>query len=352
MILPGTRVLRLGRASVLWRPRAAAVCGLLLLACLLLALLLLGTGTVRLAPAQVVEGLAGLSGEATVTRVLRGIRLPRVLTGALVGASLGMAGAVFQSLSRNPLGSPDVIGFTTGAATGAILQIILFNAGTFQIAGAAVGSGLATALVVLALARDGSRGGNQGGGYRLILIGIGVGAVLTGVNTLLMVMGDLERAMSAQIWLAGSLNARGWAHVWPALAGLALFAPVLVLSARRLAVLELGEAMAAQLGVAIGRSRACLVIAAVGLTAVATASAGPIAFLALAGPQIARRLTGAPGVPLLSGALTGAALLLAADLVSQRAPFGLLLPIGTMTGLCGGLYLVWLLGQPAKPGTH
>ena len=93
------------------------------------------------------------------------------------------------------------------------------------------------------------------------------------------------------------------------------------------------------------RTRVLLVIAAVGLTAVATASAGPIAFIALAGPQIARRLTRAPGVPLLSGAWTGAALLLAADLISQRAPLGLLLPIGSMTGLCGGLYLVWLLGQ-------
>lgn len=341
MILPETRVLRLGRASLLWRPRALAVCLALLLLCLVLALLLLGTGTVRLSPAQVVEGLAGTSGETTVTRVLRGIRLPRVLTAALVGASLGMAGAVFQSLSRNALGSPDVIGFTTGAATGAIVQIVLFNAGTFQVASAAVVSGLATAVVVLALAR---RRGTEGG-YRLILVGIGVGAVLTGVNNMLMVMGNLDRAMSAQIWLAGSLNARSWSHVWPALAGLALFAPLLVLNARRLAVLELGEGMAAQLGLNIARTRVLLVIAAVGLTAVATASAGPIAFIALAGPQIARRLTRAPGVPLLSGAWTGAALLLAADLISQRAPLGLLLPIGSMTGLCGGLYLVWLLGQ-------
>lgn len=103
--------------------------------------------------------------------------------------------------------------------------------------------------------------------------------------------------------------------------------------------------MAAQLGLNLARSRAGLVIAAVGLTALATASAGPIAFVALAGPQIARRLTGAPGVPLISGALTGAALLLAADLISQRAPLHLMLPIGSMTGLCGGLYLVWLLGR-------
>lgn len=342
MILPQTRLLRLGRASLLWRPRSAAVCAGLLLAVLLLALLLLGTGTLRLSPIQVIEGLAGLSPETTATRVLHDIRLPRLLTAGLVGAALGLAGAVFQSLSRNPLGSPDVIGFTTGAATGAILQIILFNAGAFQVATAAVGSGLMTALMVLALARGGREG------YRLILTGIGIGAVLAGVNSMLLVMGNLDRAMSAQIWLAGSLNARSWSHVWPAAAGLTLFLPVLAANARHLAVLEMGEDMAAQLGVSIARSRTVLVFAAVGLTAVATASAGPIAFIALAGPQIARRLTREPGVPLLSGALTGAVLVLAADLLSQRAPLGLLLPIGSMTGMCGGLYLVWVLARDGQ----
>ena len=346
MILPGTRCLRPGRLSLLWRPRTALVCAALALAWLLLGLLLLGTGTARLSPAQVIAGLAGAPGDERVARVLHGIRLPRVLTGALVGASLGMAGAVFQSLSRNALGSPDVIGFTTGAATGAILQIMLFTPSPAQIAGAAVVSGLVTALVVLALAR----GQGALAAYRLVLIGIGVGAVLSGMNTMLMAMGNLDRSMSAQIWLAGSLNARSWGHVWPVLAGLALFAPLLVLNARRLDLLELGDDMAAQLGLDLTRSRAGLVIAAVGLTALATASAGPIAFVALAGPQIARRLIRVPGVPLIPGALTGAALLLAADLISQRAPLELMLPIGTMTGLGGGLYLVWLLacGRPAS----
>lgn len=125
---------------------------------------------------------------------------------------------------------------------------------------------------------------------------------------------------------------------------LAVFAPQLILSTSRLELLEMGDDMAAQLGLNLTRSRATLVIAAVGLTAVATASCGPIAFVALAGPQIARRLTRAPGVPLISGALSGAGLLLAADLLLQRAPLQLLLPIGSMTGLCGGAHLVWLLG--------
>lgn len=339
MIGAGVRVFRAGRASLLFRPRVVLVCLILIAVGGLIAVMLLGTGSLPLSPAQVIAGLTGHADDPIVTRVLQRIRLPRVLTAAMVGAALGMAGAVFQSLSRNALGSPDIIGFTTGAATGAIAQIILFNAGAFHVAMAAILSGLVTACVVLLL----SRRGVQGGGYRLILVGIGIGAILTGINNMIMVMGNLDRAMSAQIWLAGSLNARSWSHVWPALTGLAVFAPMIVLNARRLHMLELGEDMARQLGLRIGRTRLILVLAAVGLTSVATASAGPIAFIALAGPQIARRLTRAPAPPLVSGALTGAVLLLIADLTSQRAPFDLVLPIGVMTGFAGGLYLIWLL---------
>lgn len=335
----GVKVLRTGAVSVLFRPRTLLVCAILIGVGAAAAVMLLGTGSLRLSPAQVMAGLTGHADDPIVTRVLQRIRLPRVLTAAMVGAALGMAGAVFQSLSRNALGSPDIIGFTTGAATGAIAQIILFNAGAFQVAMAAILSGLVTAFIVVMLSRRGA----QGGGYRLILVGIGVGAILTGINNMIMVMGNLDRAMSAQIWLAGSLNARSWSHVWPALAGLVVFAPMIVLNARRLQVLELGEDMARQLGLRIGRTRLVLVLAAVGLTSIATASAGPIAFIALAGPQIARRLTRAPGPPLVSGALTGAVLLLTADLISQRAPLDLVLPIGVMTGFAGGLYLIWLL---------
>lgn len=339
MIIAGVRVLRAGGVSVVVRPRTILICLILIALAGALAVLLLGTGSLRLTPAQVMAGLSGHAEDPIASRVLQRIRLPRVLTAAMVGAALGMAGAVFQSLSRNALGSPDIIGFTTGAATGAIAQIILFNAGAFQVAMAAILSGLATACLVLVLARR----GQDGGGYRLILVGIGVGAILNGLNNMIMVMGNLDRAMSAQIWLAGSLNARSWSHVWPALAGLVLFAPMIALSARRLQVLDLGEDMARQLGLHTGRTRLILVLAAVGLTSIATASAGPIAFVALAGPQIARRLTRAPGPPLVSGALTGAVLLLIADLISQRAPLDLVLPIGVMTGFAGGLYLIWLL---------
>lgn len=336
--------LRLGPLSVLWRPRAAAVCAALALAATALGVLLLGTGTLPFTPAEVVGALTGTGDNPTAQRVVLRIRLPRLLTAVLVGASLGMAGSIFQSISRNALGSPDIIGFTTGAATGAIVQIVLFDAGPLHTSLAAVAAGMATAGVVFML----SRKGGTTGGYRLVLVGIGVGAILSGVNTVLLVMGDLDRAMSAQLWLAGSLNTRTFAHVAPAALGFFAIVPVALLHARRVGLLEMGDDAASQLGVEAERTRLVMVLAAVGLTAIATAAAGPIAFIALAGPQLARRLTGSPDVPLVSGALMGAVLLLAADLLSQRLPLNVSMPIGLTTGLLGGLYLLWLLARSRK----
>ncbi|MFV0408225.1 MAG: FecCD family ABC transporter permease [Paracoccus sp. (in: a-proteobacteria)] len=319
------------------------VCGVLLTAMLVLAVLLLATGTMALTASQVLAALGG-GGNATAEQIVRRVRLPRLLTGAFVGASLGMAGAMFQSIARNPLGSPDVIGFTTGAATGAIVQIVLFSAGPLGTALAAMLTGIATAAGVFLLSRkDGSTGGQ-----RLVLIGIGTGAILSGLNTMLVVMGNLDRAMSAQVWLAGSLNMRTWWHVLPAALGLMLVAPVAVWHARRLTLLEMGDDIARQLGVRAERTRLVAVLAAVGLTSVATAAAGPIAFIALAAPQLVRRLTGAPEIQLLPAALMGSVLLLSADLLSQRIAGNLVLPIGLTTGLLGGIYILWLLTRGNK----
>lgn len=342
----GPRLLRIGPVALLWRPRTVAVGGVLVVLCLLCAIVLLGSGSSRLPPAEVLAGLTGSSDNPVANRLVWRVRLPRVLTAALTGAALGLAGAVFQALSRNPLGSPDVIGFTTGAASGAITAIILFSAGPVATAIAAVASGVATAAAVLILARG--RGANTAGGYRLILVGVGVGAVLSGLNTLLLTMGDLERAMSAQLWLAGSLEGRTFSHVVTGAAGLALFAPVVLLCARRLSIMEMGDDMARQLGVPVGATRIMLVLASVGLTSIATACTGPIAFVALAGPQLARRLTRAPGAPLLTGAAMGALLMILADLIGQNAPLRLAMPIGLTTGFLGGLYLVVLLSTSRR----
>lgn len=337
-------VIRFRAYALRWRPRVALLCVVASGVCLVLALLLLGTGTLAFTPGEVLSALIGGGSNPIAERVILGLRLPRVLTALFVGSSLGMAGAIFQSIARNPLGSPDIIGFTTGAATGAIVQIILFDAGPLAVSLAAVASGMATATAVFLLARK----GQASGGNRLVLVGIGVGATLTGVNTVLLVAGDLDRAVSAQIWLAGSLTARSWSHAVPTAAALVLIMPIALRYGARLSLLEMGDETATQLGVPVERTRLAMVITAVALTATATAAAGPIAFVALAAPQLARRLGRSPEVPLVAAALIGAALLLLADLISQRFPLNLDMPIGLTTGLVGGLYLLWLLGSSRK----
>jgi iron complex transport system permease protein len=328
----GNMAFRLHRRS-LW-------VGLLLLSLtILLAGLLLRTGTMALSVSDVWESLTAPGTHPATDRIIIRVRLPRLLTAVMVGGSLGVSGAIFQSLSRNPLGSPDIIGFTTGAATGAIVQIILFNAGPVQTSLAAVLSGMVTAGLVFVLARK----AGTTGGYRLILAGLGLGAVLSGVNTVLLVMGNLDQAASAQLWLAGSLAGRSWSHVVPALIGFAITLPIAAWHARQLEVMEMGDDTARQLGISIERLRLVTVLVAVALAAIATAAAGPIAFVALAAPQLARRLTGAPGVPIVTAALTGMLLLLAADCATQNMPFHLNMPIGLTTGLFGGIYLLWMV---------
>ncbi|WP_273688959.1 FecCD family ABC transporter permease [Ketogulonicigenium vulgare] len=327
------KLVTLGPYSLLLRPRALLVALVMLGVLTLIGFALLGTGTLNVPPLDVARTLIGLPPDMMAERIIWQIRLPRLLTAILVGAALGVAGAVFQSISRNALGSPDVIGFTSGAATGAIVQIILFNAGPWLTAVSAMASGMAVAVIVLLLSR-------RDGGGRLVLVGIGFGALLAGINTVLLVMGNLDQAASAQLWLAGSLNMRGWTHVATIGVGIACLLPPILALSRQLNILEMGDDTAAQLGLHPERLRLVMVLLAVGMTAFATAIAGPIAFIALAGPQIAKRLTRAPDVPIITGALAGAVLLAAADLISQRFALGVAMPVGLTTGLIGGLYLV------------
>jgi iron complex transport system permease protein len=195
-----------------------------------------------------------------------------------------------------------------------------------------------TAILVYALA---FRGGVQG--YRLVLIGIAIAAMMVAATDYLLTRSTLEQAQAANVWLTGSLNGRGWEHVRPVAGALAILLPATALLARQLRMLELGDDVARALGVSIERARLALVFVAVALTAVATASAGPVVFVALAAPQIARRLTRASGPGVACAALMGAALLLGADFASERLFGAAQLPVGVMTGVGGGLYLIWLL---------
>jgi iron complex transport system permease protein len=323
----------------------AAVVGLLLAAVALgMGVVLIGTGDFPLAPGDVVRTLFG-GGTPAQDFVVRELRLPRVLVGLLVGGCLGLAGAVFQSVSRNPLGSPDVIGFGQGSAAGALAVIVWWHGGAFAVAAGAVAGGLLTGIAVYALAW---RRGVQG--HRLVLVGIGAAATLSAVNGYLLTRADLVDAARAVVWLTGSLNGRDWSQVWPLGCACAVLVPVVLCGARPPRMLEMGDDSAYALGTRVERTRLVLMLAAVLLTAAATAAAGPIAFVALIAPQVARRLTRAPGPNLLPAALAGAALLVTADWSAQRAFGADQLPVGVLTGMLGGGYLLWLLAAERGAG--
>lgn len=338
VVIPGERVVRAGSLSMRWRPRSVAVSLVLLVACAVFGVLGMLTGTTPLGMDDL-AAVAGGDAEAGMTAIVVNVRLPRLVAGMAVGASLSVSGAVFQSLSRNALGSPDIIGFVTGAATGAVVMITVVGATGLLVALGAVAGGVVTALVVAALAVG--RGGDAG--YRLILVGIGAGALLAALNGVLLTRSSAESAVAAQIWLTGTLNSRTWAQALTATVAFAVLAPVLVVLARRLDVMELGDDLAVGVGVRTAAVRRVALLVAVALAAVATAVCGPISFVALAAPHIARRLLRAPGVPIVGSALMGAALLVGADLAAQSLPFGLRVPVALMTGVLGGVYLIWLL---------
>ncbi|KOC91011.1 iron ABC transporter permease [Winslowiella iniecta] len=316
--------------------------GVLLMLALLLALFALCYGSLHLSPQQVWQALHGEGARGMVTVVTQW-RAPRIVLALVLGAGLGVSGAIFQSVIRNPLGSPDVVGFNTGAYTGALVTIILLNGSYYQIASGALVGGIAAAALVYLLAwRDGIAG------FRLIIVGLGIAALLSAFNTWLIITGSLESAMNAALWGAGSLNGMTWAKGQPALLCIPLTMLAVLLMGKRLQLMEMGDDSARALGVNAEASRLWLMLFGIILTAVATASAGPISFIALAAPQIARRLTRASSVPLFSAATTGALLLLAADLTAQHSFDGVQLPVGAVTVSIGGLYLIWLLIREAR----
>jgi iron complex transport system permease protein len=270
-------------------------------------------------------------------------RLPRVLLALLIGAALGLSGAVFQSLLRNPLGRPDVIGFNTGAYTGVLVTMAFVGRDYAQTAVGALVGGLLTAAAVYLLAyRRGVHG------FRLIIVGIAVSAVLNSVNQWFVIKADLQAAYAAGLWSQGSLNNLGWDQVPPVACAIGVLCLLLVALGPQLRMLELGDDAASALGVRREPARLAYLAIGVALTSVATAAAGPITFVALAAPQIAARLTRAPGIALVPAAVTGALLLLVGDFLAVRLFSPTQLPVGVVTVSLGGAYFAWLLARTAR----
>ncbi|WP_217555642.1 iron chelate uptake ABC transporter family permease subunit [Streptomyces sp. GbtcB6] len=343
--MKNTRTLRTpGGLSLRADVRALVVVGALLLATAAASVVLIGTGDFPISFGDVLQTLAG-NGTAGQDFIVNELRLPRVLVGLLVGASLGLGGALFQSISRNPLGSPDVLGLSQGATSGALVVIVLLSGTAAQVTVGALIGGLVTGLAIYLLAwKQGVHG------YRLVLVGIGVSAVVTAVNGYLLTKADLVDATRAVVWMTGSLDGRDWSQVWPLLALCAVLVPLVLAHARGLRMMEMGDDVSNALGVRVERVRMLLMVAAVLLTAAATAAAGPVSFVALTAPQLARRLTRSPGPNLVASFCMGAALLVTADWASQRAFGADQLPVGVVTGVLGGVYLLWLLVTERRAG--
>jgi iron complex transport system permease protein len=326
--------------------RTAAVC-LGALAVLVVAMIAaLSLGDVVLGPAEVLGALAG-NADGGTTLIVVEFRLPRVLAGVLAGGCLAASGALLQALLRNPLASPDVVGVSHGAAAGAVIALAtgipaaLVPVGVF--AGALV---TATALVLLAWRRGLD-------GERIVLVGIGLSALALTVVTWAVVTFPLTVAQQALLWTTGSLAGRNWSEVGVSAVAALVLLPLALIQLRRLAVLDLGDELARSLGLPPDRARLLLLVTAVVLAATGVALAGPVAFVALGVPHLARACSGPPrpGVPsvgvLLLGALLGGILVVSADLIAGSA-LPRPIPVGVVTATLGAPWFCWVLVRGAR----
>jgi len=334
-------VVRVGRARRGRRRRVAL--GMLTVAIVALFFAMLMLGNTIYPVSDVIAVLLGqkVPGASFTVGTLR---LPRGLTAVLAGIAFGVAGSTFQTMLRNPLASPDVIGITSGASAAAILSLVILHWSSAATMALALVAGIVTAVVIYVAAR----GGESTGG-RLILIGIGVGAMLDAVVAFLIVRANVSDVTVAARWMTGSLNGSRMESVPPLALAVVVLVPIVLVLSRDLNALELGDASATALGVRVDRSRVLLIVAAVALACFATATTGPIAFVAfLAGP-IAARIVGPGSSVVLPAALTGAALVLGADLIGQFA-FDTKFPVGVITGILGAPYLLYLLIRTSRRG--
>ncbi|MFG1816279.1 FecCD family ABC transporter permease [Kribbella sp. NPDC049174] len=305
----------------------------------------LSLGDFKIPVIDVVKTLFG-GGDRATDFIVNRLRLPRALTGLMVGAALGMSGAIFQSIARNPLASPDIIGVTYGASAFAVFAIITLGLTGVAVSIFAIAGAVLTAFLMYVLAwRQGVSS------YRLILIGIGIGAIATSITSYLLTKARVEIAQQALIWLTGSLNGRDWSNVRSMGITLAVLTPLMVFLIHRLRILQLGDETAYGLGLRVESSRLGLIVIGVLLAAVATAAAGPIGFVAFVGPPIARRLTRSPGPAMIASALIGALVVALSDLIAQHAFGDTQLPVGVVTGLVGAPYLIFLLARANRVGS-
>lgn len=292
---------------------------------------------------QVWQSLTGRGTRAT-DFIVHELRLPRAVTALAVGACFGLSGAIFQSMMRNPLASPDIIGITSGASAAAVIAILMLQLSGFVVSGFAFGGALITALLIYLLAWK------QGlAGYRLVLVGIGIAAMLAALIDYLMTRAQVWDAQVALLWLTGSLNGASASQLRPLLGLMVLVVPLAMWAGKALGGLQLGDEAATSVGVRVERSRLLLILIGVALAAIATAAAGPVAFVAFVSGPIARRLTNGTGIALVPAALVGSTVVLTADFAGQHL-LPIQLPVGILTAAVGAPYLLYLIVRSNRIG--
>ncbi|MEV5296799.1 FecCD family ABC transporter permease [Amycolatopsis methanolica] len=336
------KVLAVGPVAWTVKPRLVAVVVIAAVLLVLVAAINIGMGSSRIGIWNVLETLLG-GGTRRERGIIFDLRLPRTLAGVLVGAALGLSGALFQSVARNPLASPDILGITWGAGVGAVTAIV---AGGYrgQVSGmvSALGvpvAGLIGGLLagVLLYALSWRRGID---GYRMVLIGIGLWAISYNIVNWLLAAGDVNDAARATTWLVGNLADVGWDSVGPVAIALAVLVPITPICGRTVGGLQFGDDTARGLGIRVDGARGALLLLAAALAAIATAAAGPITFVALATPQIAVRLAKTAQPPLVGSMVLGALLTVGADLLTRLLLPDL--PVGVLTAILGAPYLIFL----------
>ncbi|MFE4002148.1 FecCD family ABC transporter permease [Nocardioides sp. YIM B13467] len=339
-LVPGRPRFGWGPVTMVWRPRLVAVNLGLLVLVFLLVCFNVGQGDYPISVPDTAKVILG-GGNDAERFIVWDLRLPRSVVGLLVGAGFAMSGAIWQSITRNPLASPDLLGITAGASAGAVAVIVFggtaFLGTTIGVPAAAMAGGLLTGVVIYLLAW---RRGIEG--FRLVLIGVAVNGILLALTNWMLVIGEVWDAQEATVWLNGSLNGRGWDDAVPAAIAVGAIGTVALASTFQLSALKLGDDTARALGVRVQLSQSVLLIASVLLAAMCVTAAGPIGFIAFVAPQVALRIARTPGPPLLASALTGAALVVGSDYVA-RVLLPVELPVGIVTTAIGGPFLMYLI---------
>ncbi|MEM1171891.1 MAG: iron ABC transporter permease [Cyanobacteria bacterium P01_H01_bin.35] len=341
-------VIRPQKFPISWRVERRVPIVLLVLVVLTLVTMILNVnfGAYPIPLIDVFKTIIGLeTGNTDYVFIVNTLRLPRVLIGAGVGMGLAVSGAIIQSLIRNPLATPGIIGVNAGASLAAVVVIVLVpNAPLFALPISAFGGAIAISILIYLLAWE-----KRNSTIYLVLIGIGLNTIAGALTTLMVTFGELNSVSQALIWITGSVSGRSWEDIWPLLPWLFIFLPLAIFLAKDLNALFLGEEVAVGLGISLDWRRSLLWLTSVALAAACVATAGAIAFVGFIAPHLGRQLVGQSHEGLIpTSAIIGAFIVVLSDLIGRVLFAPREIPCGIITAIIGAPYFLYLLYRSQK----